>query len=105
MAFHPSPRFDRSRVLCFPRQRPAASIPPGRCLSVRYPDCGSDLAKVTGSFAPGSARVLADVNFAEQRERHDAVGIGGMRGTPPDGRIGWSGQLEDLPALPVISGA
>ena len=47
--------------------------------SVWHPDRGPDLAEFTRDLAPGRAGILTDVDLAEQAERHNAVGVGGMR--------------------------
>jgi alkane 1-monooxygenase len=51
--------------------------------SVRQPGGGADLAEFAGDLAPGGAGILSDVDLAEQGERDDAVGVGGMRGKAP----------------------
>ena len=55
---------------------------------VWHPDCGPDLAEFTRDLAPGRTGILGDVDLTEQAERHNAVGVGGMRGKAPHGGVG-----------------
>src|SRR6266513_6055433 len=72
---------------------------------VRDPDCGSDLAELTRDLAPGSTGVLGDVDLTEEAERHNAVGVRGMRRKAPYSRIGLGGEWQDLPSLAEVCGA
>src|SRR6266481_4320054 len=72
---------------------------------VWHPGCGPDLAEFTRDLAPGRAGVLTDVHLTEQAERHNAVGIGGVRGKAPHSRIWLGGEWQDLPSLPEVCGA
>ena len=72
---------------------------------VWHPDCGPDLAEFTRDLAPRRAGVLTDVHLAEQAERHDAVGVGGMRGKAPHRGIGLGGERQGLPCLSEVCGA
>src|SRR6516165_1030166 len=73
--------------------------------SVWHPGRGPDLAELTRDLAPGGTCSLSDVDLTEQAERHNAVGVGGMRGKAPNGGIGLFGEWQDLPALPEVGGA
>src|SRR5580692_12781792 len=72
---------------------------------VWHPDCGPDLAEFTRDLAPGRAGILTDVHLTEQAERHNAVGVGGMRGKAPHSGIGLGGEWQDLPGLSEVCGA
>ena len=72
---------------------------------VWHPDCGPDLAEFARDLAPGRAGVLSDVHLAEQAERHNAVGVGGMRSKAPHSGIGLGGERQDLPSLPEVCSA
>src|SRR5580704_17935200 len=69
---------------------------------VWHPDCGPDLAEFTRDLAPGRAGILTDIHLAEQAERHDAVGVSGMRREAPHSGIGLGGEGQDLPSLPEV---
>src|SRR5271166_5092150 len=73
--------------------------------SVWHPDCGPDLAEFTRDLAPGGTGILTDVHLTEQAERHNAVGVGGMRGKAPYSGIRLGGEWQDLPSLPEVCGA
>src|SRR6202030_3468437 len=72
---------------------------------VWHPDGGSDLAEFARDLAPGRAGILTDVHLTEHAERHNAVGVGGMRGKAPHSGIGLGGEWQDLPSLPEVCGA
>ena len=72
---------------------------------VWHPGCGPDLAEFSRDLAPGCAGILGDVDLTEQAERHNAVGVGGMRGKAPHSRIGLGLEWQDLPGLPEVCGA
>src|SRR5271155_4689566 len=72
---------------------------------VWHPDGGPDLAEFTRDLSPGRADILTDVHLTEQAERHNAVGVSGMRGKAPYSGIGLGGEWQDLPSLPEVCGA
>jgi hypothetical protein len=54
---------------------------------------------------PGRAGILGDVHLTEPAKRHNAVGVGGMRGKAPHSGIGLSWEWQHLPTLPEVCGA
>ena len=74
-----------------PAAVPPRALPPvpgsaprdGWCRLVGHPGRRSDLAEFACDLAPRRAGILGDVDLAEEAERDDAVGIGGMRRQAP----------------------
>jgi hypothetical protein len=66
---------------------------------VWHPNGSPDLAEFTRDLASGRAGILTDIHLAEQAERPNVVGVGGMRGKAPTAALGGVGTNASIPDL------